>query len=393
MNSYLKNERLYIALEGRIDSSNAAQIEQEIEKILALHPGLPLTLDAEDLFYISSAGLRVLMKLKKGGQKDLTIQNVSPEVYEVFELTGMSALMNVQKRMRQIEVRDCPVIGQGTFGTVYRLDSDTVVKVYRGGERSLPIIREETAKARQALICGVPTALPFDIVQVDDQYGSVFELIDAQNLNDLVADNPAELDTVLPLYTAFLKKLHGIEMEQTLFPSARDIYLENLSEYASFLDEDTLALLTGLLKRMPDDLHLLHGDIQMKNVMLASGEVILIDMDKICTGNPAFEFASLFATYVAFNEDDPDNSMKFVGIRREDAFRIYHDSLLAYLNSPDEETFERMEKKVRLLGYMRFMAILTLELKDADSPLKELQIRHAAENLKNLSSQVDSLMI
>ena len=63
MKSYIKNGRLVIELERRMDSNNSAQMEQEITQILDQHPGLPLTLDAEKLRYISSSGLRVLMEL------------------------------------------------------------------------------------------------------------------------------------------------------------------------------------------------------------------------------------------------------------------------------------------------------------------------------------------
>ena len=41
--------------------------------------------------------------------------------------------------------------------------------------------------------------------------------------------------------------------------------------------------------------------------MISRGEMILIDMDHLALGDPVFEFAGLFAAYIAFNEDDPDD--------------------------------------------------------------------------------------
>lgn len=237
--SYIKNGRLVIELERRIDSNNSAQIEQEISQILDQNPGLPLTLDAKKLIYISSSGLRILIKLIKDETRDLTIQNVCTEVYEIFTITGFTTKMHIEKKMRSIDIEGCPVIGQGAFGTVYRLDGDTVVKVYKGGEASLPLIRDETERARKAFISGAPTAIPFDIVQVGDQYGSVFEMINAQNCSDIVVKDPTVLDTLLPAYAAFLKTLHGIEVTHADLPAARDIFLENLSAYGFCLDEDT----------------------------------------------------------------------------------------------------------------------------------------------------------
>ncbi|MBR1914108.1 MAG: STAS domain-containing protein [Lachnospiraceae bacterium] len=57
--------KLVIHLEGRIDSNNASAIEQEIHDAVAGHEAAELVFDAEKLTYISSAGLRVLMKMAK----------------------------------------------------------------------------------------------------------------------------------------------------------------------------------------------------------------------------------------------------------------------------------------------------------------------------------------
>ena len=59
---------------------------------------------ADRLEYISSAGLRVLMKLRKKAGKALPVLNVSPEVFEVFEMTGFTELLDVKKRLREIAV-------------------------------------------------------------------------------------------------------------------------------------------------------------------------------------------------------------------------------------------------------------------------------------------------
>ena len=54
---------LYIAVEGRIDASNAAAAEEKIFSIKKENPGKHTVLDSDKLEYISSAGLRVILKL------------------------------------------------------------------------------------------------------------------------------------------------------------------------------------------------------------------------------------------------------------------------------------------------------------------------------------------
>ena len=85
MNTSWDNEKLTIELEGRIDSGNAAAIEGEIADAMKDKDPSAIVLDAEGLDYISSAGLRVILRLRKK-HPDLSIINVKSDVFEVFEM-------------------------------------------------------------------------------------------------------------------------------------------------------------------------------------------------------------------------------------------------------------------------------------------------------------------
>ena len=61
----VKGNKLVVYIEGRIDTNNAAEAEAEINKIINNNSGYELVFDAAKLEYISSAGLRVLMKVRK----------------------------------------------------------------------------------------------------------------------------------------------------------------------------------------------------------------------------------------------------------------------------------------------------------------------------------------
>ena len=65
MESKFENGVLTIYLEGNVDTSNAEQVGQEIDEIRASNPDGKLVLDLEKLKYISSAGLRQILRLKK----------------------------------------------------------------------------------------------------------------------------------------------------------------------------------------------------------------------------------------------------------------------------------------------------------------------------------------
>lgn len=85
-----------IALEGRLDTTTAPQLEQALKSVL--DDAIELTLDFEKLDYISSAGLRVLLSahkamLKKGGMK---VTNVNEIVREVFDVTGFVDILTIE---------------------------------------------------------------------------------------------------------------------------------------------------------------------------------------------------------------------------------------------------------------------------------------------------------
>jgi Anti-anti-sigma regulatory factor (antagonist of anti-sigma factor) len=209
-----------IPLKGRIDSSNAPEAERYILSLAEAKPDSIPVFDASNLTYISSAGLRILMKMRKAVGQEMEIQNVSPEVYEILETTGFTELFRVKKRMREISVEGCEVIGRGFYGTVYRLNPDTVVKVYSSPD-SLPLIENERKMAKMAFVHGIPTAISYDIVKVGDSYGSVFELLKAQTMNDLLATQPDRADELVNTFAGVMKTVHAVELAPRTLPSAK----------------------------------------------------------------------------------------------------------------------------------------------------------------------------
>lgn len=98
----LENGILRVFLRGRINSANSDQIEAEVQTLKKSNPDSKMVLDARDLEYISSAGLRILLRLRKEKQ-DLSIINVSSEVYEIFDMTGFNEIMTIEKAYRSFQ--------------------------------------------------------------------------------------------------------------------------------------------------------------------------------------------------------------------------------------------------------------------------------------------------
>lgn len=235
MKTLFENGTLTVFLEGRIDTSNAPTVESELLALLEQNSSAGITLDAEGLEYISSAGLRALMKLRKQCKTDLPVRNVSPEVYEIFETTGFTELLDVRKKLREISVEGCEKLGQGGNGAVYRLDEDKIVKVYKPW-MALDAIDRERSFARTAFVNGIPSVIAYDTVKVGDCLGVVFELLRSDTLGHAVRDNPEKLPEYVDQYVALAKTLHSTHVPAGSFTRIQEVMhgkADNLGQWCS----------------------------------------------------------------------------------------------------------------------------------------------------------------
>ncbi len=92
----IENGTAAFALEGRLDTVTAPELEQALKE--ALDGVSELSLDFEKLDYISSAGLRVLLSAQKqmNRQGVMKITNVSETIMEIFEVTGFSDILTIE---------------------------------------------------------------------------------------------------------------------------------------------------------------------------------------------------------------------------------------------------------------------------------------------------------
>ena len=389
MNIQINDNTLTFFLKGRIDSMNSHEVEEEVMKTLQENSGKKPVFDMAELDYISSAGLRVLMKVRKTVGEDVILREVKPEVYEILETTGFTELLTVKKKMREISVDGLEVIGTGFYGTVYRIDADTIIKVYDSAE-AIPIIENEKKMARLAFLSGVPTAISYDIVKVGDSYGSVFELLNAKTFNDLIIENPDNSDSIIREYVKLLKQLHETEVKSDEVPYAKNQFSGFLDVMKEYLPQDIYTRLKEMLNRLEYDNHLVHGDIQMKNVMLSDDEPMLIDMDTLSLGQPIFDFAGIYVTYQAFGEDDKDNSMAFLGISNEMCDEIWNKTIRYYYDSIGDNELNLIKDKIRIVGCIRFLNIL-IESSLKESELGQLRIKRTIEHLEELLERVNDL--
>lgn len=374
---------LYIAVNGRVDASNATAAEEKIFRIKNENSGKHTVIDADCLEYISSAGLRVILKLRKEEPK-LAIINVSPEVYDIFDMTGFTDMITVEKAYRRMSVDGCEFIAKGANGAVYRYDDETIVKTYYNKD-ALPEIQQERENARKAFVLGVNTAIPYGIVRVGDGYGTVTELLNAKSISKMIKANPQNLTQAVAYYVDTIKHIHSIEVEKSEFPDFKDWVLDWADFLNDHLPADKAKKLHDLINALPESKYLMHGDYHTNNIMVQNGETLLIDMDTLSVGCPVLEFGSMFNAFVGFSELDHEIVKDFLGFDFETAGRFWRMSLARYLETEDESVINSVEEKAKIIGYTR---ILRRCIRRNDTAVN---IEHYKKQLTELIDKVDTL--
>lgn len=337
----------------RIDSSNADTFSNECDKIIANNQFLSLILDFKATKYISSAGLRIVLKLAKTYQ-DFKVINVSVEIYDIFDMTGFSTIIKIEREMREVSVEGAELIGDGFCSKVYRLNKDTIIKVITN-TTDLDDIQRELNLCKQAFILGIPTSISFDVVKVGDRYGVVFEMLDCLSLRDCILKNPDKLDEYIIMYANLLKKLGTTDKGDFNIPSAKLIKQQAIALIEQYVDKDDYKKMVELIDSIPDRNTLVHGDCHVKNIMMEKEEPSLIDMDTLTYGDPIIEFAAIGATYIAFEKTEKGNNLNFLKLDADTCVKIYNGTLRNYFNNLNEEDYKENLDKIATLTYIHML--------------------------------------
>ena len=306
-------------IKGKIDSTNAAEFEKE------LMAAKPAELDASELEYISSAGLRAILKLAKA-VGDVTVNNVSSGVYEIFNVTGFTEILAVNKKLKEINVDNAELLGAGANGRVYRVDEERIVKV-------------------------------------------IYELVDAKTLGSVVHDSPEKLREYALRMSALLKKLHSTEMEKDTMPDARMTLRlwADIAAKSDFYSKDDMQRVFDLIDSIPVRNTFIHGDFHPGNIMVQNDELILIDMGDASVGHPVIDLLGTYQLMSLTPKKNPGVAMRYLGMTTEEAIEMWDLFIRDYLGTDDDKTISDLEESlisfalIRNLGGIVFSDVISGE--------------------------------
>lgn len=345
-----------LTLCGRLDTAVSMKVSSDIEQLLATAGTIQrLTIDAGQLEYISSSGLRILLTLAKRF-KQFRIVEVNPEIYDVLNMTGFTKIMSVERALRQLSVDGCEVIGVGGVGTVYRLDDDTIIKVFREGS-TMDEVSKEIAMSKESFVMGMPTAISFDVVKVGSQYGLVYELLHAQTLSACLKQNPERLDELARKYADLFLQMHHIQVPvNSCVPNGLEHERSQVQHIRRYFPQEKIDLLLQILDTVPAGHSLLHLDLQAKNVMIQNDELMLIDMGEVGYGHPVLDLAHAYSSMVSLVGD----YNQIVGIPRELGMELWNRTIDYYFEGLPADVVALRKEQIKAVSCVRNFSWLAL---------------------------------
>jgi uncharacterized protein (TIGR02172 family) len=384
---------LNVALEGRLDTDASVKFDAEIAQISKSNPHECMIIDAQKLEYVASSGLRTVLKLAKT-EKNFSVENVSPNVYNVFEMTGFSRIINIRKALRKIDLDNCEKIGFGGNGAVYRISEDEIVKV-NYNPLTYAALDKELAKAKEAFLLGVPTAISFDLVDCGEgRRGVVYETIKSKSLGETIQSNPDQMEELTEKYVEQLNILHAVHTDNPVFGNAKDSYRKQVEGASKYLTEEEGKMLEQLLEVLPEGDRLTHGDAHTKNIMIQNGEMLWIDMEGMAVGHPIYDLISISAVLNGIRNDD-QVTMGICGMDVATVLKFKECFIKKYFKTEDPQMIQKYSSMIDSLRLIRAVLAISFTSKNTEE-FRPMIIQTARQvffpNLQNIIGGVKFLV-
>ncbi len=258
------------------------------------------------------------------------------------------------QKFKEYKLDGCELIGKGAKGDVYRYNDELVIKLYNKNNTYKDIERENKL-AKKAFIAGLPTAISFGIVSVGANYGAMYELLDVSTISQKIAKQPSSLEHYAQIMARLALNIHQISTEDWDLPDYREEVKAWIDQGLGLFDTELAKQVHEILDKLPKGKSLIHGDFHAANVMIQGDEPMLIDLDRLSSGNPILELITLHMTYLGFYETDRETSCKFNNFDEKIALSFYEAFVSEYFKDWDLAEKDKALNLIALLDYCRLL--------------------------------------
>ncbi len=290
--------------------------------------------------------------------------------------------------MRTIDVSHLDTIGKGVTATVYLLDEDHIVKVFRD---VVPMqdIKYEYDCAKLVENMGIRTPCAREIVSSGQGTGIIYDRVKGITLSDLMQKDKSNLYEYGLKYGRIVKSLHERTIEGSSLPDAKEHMKSALDDSSDFLSEAEKNEVCRLIDLVPPGSSLLHGDIAPVNIMVEDGQMYIIDFPTIMVGRPLFDLLQpysfcvqtrlLFEHYLQMTEEEQKSPVgqylaRFRAryLNSEESGRVWDGFVTGYFGKVSAEEREDLEFTLRVYYAVRQVGTIIMRRKFGDEVVRFL---------------------
>jgi uncharacterized protein (TIGR02172 family) len=288
-------------------------------------------------------------------------------------------MFDVEKKLRKVSIEGLPQVGIGLSSLVYRLDDDTIIKVY---DKKVPMykITREIDLAKKAFLVGIPTAISYDLVHCGDTYGVVFEMIaNATTVGDALSANDGEhFEEIMKKFAALLKLMHSTEIDMADgFPSIKGTWLDWAEGMKKYYTAAEYSMLEKMISAVPDRNTIVHCDFHGGNTMYQNGEIVVIDMADVGYAHPVFDFAAGAFHALISNQAGIQKSLS---LSQKNILRFWDLLLRNYFQTDDAAKVDELKEIFKAFARLR-AALFPMKHVQISEEQKLLFVEGARKNL------------
>lgn len=257
--------------------------------------------------------------------------------------------------MREIFVEELELIGRGGMSTIYKLNDEQAVKVY-SADTTLEEVERKKNISDELAAAGIPVVVCCEIVRAGESYGIIMELLSPDTVAKAVRKDPSLEEMYSGKMAELLKRIHSTEMPGGRLPALKGMLSEwiDMMEQEYHMSKRTGRCMRQLVGMLSDTGRVLHLDFHEGNVVLRGDELVLIDIDEMCTGEPAFDFAGMYLNHI-LAAGTPGLLEMSVGLDAKTTRRMLRQIMRAYCGMED-----RLYKQTVRLAHMLSMLMVSL---------------------------------
>lgn len=206
----------------------------------------------------------------------------------------------------QIDLSAWKQVGEGGNGAAYVNDAEPgVLLKVNTLDTTEQTIQEEFFTTKAVFDAGVPCPEMYEIVEVGEHFGVKCQnIVGKKSFSRLCADDPSSIDARAIQMAQLLKSFHSVKVNDSQWiPSQKEVMLK-AAENTTLIGGKAKERLIEFVKSIPESDHLLHGDLQMGNLILADEKPYWIDLGRASHGIPQFDLGHFFLFCNIFGKKD-----------------------------------------------------------------------------------------